>query len=749
MANAQPSLDEMISQYQSKQTASKPASVDNSGSAPLIPAVSVNKAPANQPSLDEMISNYQSKSSQPTGNAGQLPSISDYAKSKYDSLSNALSDNTDAAANAARQADTSPFHFKSTFQDLIPGAQRDISKLTALGTGAIQGVANAGHAIAEAPNAAINAFNKFSNLNVPNIPVPSAQFPQSQYQQEAVASHPNYESFGEFGGNVAATLPLTGEMALGKAPSILRSMGVGAGTGALYTDSTDPYARLGGAALGTVAGAIPTISGKSAQNIMTQYTGKNIDKEASDAFNRLGIQDKVPAVFHTTDSDAQKELVNDVAPAFGNAKVREGLTDLANTMDQKTNDLVKGFDLKDATGKPIVSAEGELPSMGDVSKNIEDKINAKYSDIVSTHKKGYEDLNNKAREMGVTSKAPNYTDELKNVANWKASEHDIVGGPSKEVKATAKEMLDNINSLGKPLSFEGITKAVPKLNELIRDSYDSPAEKAFYTKLRDAAEKDIDEAVDNSGHPELRTQLSQNKKYFKDNVVPFFDKSNPTNLSRYVGPNAKPHENILQDLVAQGKKGNASALSKTLSLVPEIKDDLGYLQLNSAGSQLGKETRPDVKNALQSVTGMHKDTASALFSPDKLQQIRDLRTATAKLDPLLSYGANPATGARVQQSTARKIFNAATSNPAQAGAYTAALISGHALPAAAAYGAQVAGKIGLNKMKATLMTNPNAFKSANAQTLLSPAAKKAYRSLMAGTSAEISSKLSETKDKEK
>lgn len=718
MADNQPSLDEMIAQYQSgqnKMTESTP--------------VQQVSAKSSGPSLDEMINQYQSQK----GGQQSLPSFTEYAKKT-------ISDITPTATQAQQ------FFGISGTKDLGKDINEDIrntaSKGTALGTGAVQGLANTAYGVYATPQAAYNAYEWLTQnpdrMHYADNGPP--QVPMTQYQKSAMLEHPYYGTAGNVLGSTVGMSPAM--LGVDAATGAANLIGRGAAAGFVGTPSGNVGEKIAGGALGAAGTAAPMLAGKGMQGLMQRYTGKEIDQEAKDAFDRLGIQDKVPHVFNTTDADAQKQLVNDIAPAFGNAKVRESLHDLGSTMDQKTNALTNDFDLRDKNGNSLIGENGEMPPMGDVTKNIQDKINAKYSEVVNNHKKGYEDLNNKARELGVTSTAPNYREALENIAEWRPSEHDIVGGPSKEVQANAKEMLNNLKSIGKPLSFEGITRSVPKLNDLIRDNADNPAQKAFYKTLRDAAEKDIDEAVNGSGHPELRNQLQENKKYFKENVVPFFDRQNPSKLAKYVGEGAKPHEGILNDLVAQGKNGNATALKNTLRLVPDIKEDLGYLQLNSGGAQLGKEVRPDIRNALQGVASMHPDTAEALFNPDKLQYIRDLRTATNKLDPLLNYGKNPATGQRVQQSKARKIFDLAKASPAQLVA-----LSGNLAGGLGTYAAQQIGKIGVNKMIGTLMLNPKAFETANAKSLLSPAAKKAYSSLMLGSSNQALQKLDNNQER--
>jgi len=749
MANAQPSMDEMVKSYQASNPDFASSSPQAAVSSPAADASNEMQpsSSASKPSMDEMVKSYQASQGD---KQGSLPSMGEYFGKQYDSLKDTLTDNTDAEANAARAADTSPFHYKSSMSDLIPGAKRDLSKLTSLGTGVIRGGVNAGHAVAELPNAVINATNGGLNLGIPNIPVPSAQFPESQYQKESVANHPNFETSGEIGAQVAATLPLTGEMALGAAPSLLRSAGVGAGTGALLTDSADPYARLAGAGLGAIAGVIPTGAGKTTQGLMKGVTGTELDPEAAAAYKALGIEDKVPHVYKTTDTDAQQELTNSIAPAMGNKSVRDSITNLSKTMDQKSNDILSKFDVRDENGAPLKGSTPENgPNQEELRQNIVNKTNAEHEKAKLEVGSAYKSSKDAAKEAGSKANVnvDDYIDKLNNIAKGERNPHEDAvkfaksqlddlrekGLVDKEGNAVSRIKSDAFGSplTEKKLSFQEATDLDKKINDEFGfnkgKSYDARLN-ANLSSLKASLNGDIDKSVELNGTDKLKNSWKTAKKTYEEKEAPFYNDPNIAKFLHKGKEKASPDE-VLNTMV---KNDKPNELSKILNVVPSIKDDLGLLKIRNAGNKQGKLNNSDVSNALESIRGMSPEQGEQLFGKDKWEMLGHLKTAQGKLKPLLDYGANPNTGGRVQKSEARKWLSKGLTG-AELMSLGGAIGSGHVIPAAGIYGAKKAGEIGLNRMKAYLATDPKAFASANAQSLLSPTAKKAYRSILAGT----------------
>jgi hypothetical protein len=710
-------LDSMLAKYGSQAQASKSTA-------------SIGPSHAND-ELDQMLSKY-------SGNPNQgAPSMKEY-------FGDLVSDDSDEAVKNARDADTSFFHVKSSLADIIPSGKRDLSKLTALASGALQGGAEAGQALANIPNVAIKGINSVANTNIPAIPMPEINASPYEYQQEAKSAHPGYSIAGNVIGESALAAPMFGETMLGAAPSLSRLAGTGAAVGAAGTNSEDPLSRLGGATLGAVGAAAPSLVGKGVQGVMKGISGSTMNPETVNAARDVLGEDAdlLPNVLLTKDDQAKKDFINKVMPAAGNDKLRQQATINAEKIDSASNDIINGFNVADKDGLALTNDKGEAPTQSQVKRNVVDKINNAHTQAKDETNQLYSMVDETAKSLGDKSNVDvnSYANKLQEIVN--APE----GSYHKEAVNLAKSQLDQLKERGavsnpekdsvnkafgmnkdnKGISFEEATNLDKDINKKIGNNVGNAHEPALHhdlSELKSSLNNDISRSTDRSGSEELHDQWLDAKKSYATKVAPFYENKS---LKKFLhkGNVKAESDDVLVDLV---KGDKPERLEKTLSLVPDIKDDLGFLKLRSTGDKMGKKNNPDIQNALESIRAMSDDQGVTLFGPDKWSKLNSLKTLHGGLRDYLDIGKNPNTGGRVQNAMASSLTDALSNSIA-----TGAAFAGNAPLAIGSLAAKAGGKLVGNKIKGNVSTSAKQFANANANSLLSPAAQKAYRSTLAG-----------------
>ena len=475
----------------------------------------------------------------------------------------------------------------------------------------------------------------------------------------------------------------------------------------------------------------------------------------------LDPEKDIPHVYNTTDSDAQKQYLNEVAPAAGNSAEREKITALKNKVDTASNDILSSFNVTDREGKPLISEEGKAPTQTEMKKVVQDKINDVFQSNKDRVTSKYKAMDEESAKTGSKVSVPSYVESLSKVANWKEGDGDR---PTDEAINYAKDQLASLGKVGavgekgykekygispatgaalyrdipekagKEMSFSNATDMKESLNKAISDTNDRST-KRHLNMMKSSLMNDINESVERSGDQNLKSMWQDAEKDYSTTVAPI--REHP-GLKKYLSEariKADP-DKILDDLV---KSDNPTAISRITSLIPNIKEDLGFLKLRSAGEKMNKRNNPEVSNALSSIGSMSDDAGVALFGPEKWGKIDSLKKVHGKLGDVLNYGSNPKTGAQAAFAKARSV-----------GGHLGDLASATTALSLMAHGdlaqglAMLLGKpllnVAANKGKATLMTGPKGFELANSK--MTPSQKKSLQSKMLAISSQLSSALS-------
>jgi hypothetical protein len=525
--------------------------------------------------------------------------------------------------------------------------------INSVGAGAAQNIADMG----------VGAVN-FTHLLLAHAPMTASIFKQLPYTKRQVlplakhAAYPIAETAGEFLDPVAYALPVVkaGEaVAMGlseipalasRAPGFLERIGqrglTGAATGGLYGGLMSPEAQKTGAKVGALTGA--------GLSMALGAPGIAIER----GLQKLGDRARLPEAQLRTPEEVGKTsamIGKDVPVNFGDlvrsptlsSLYHETLTKIPFSGAKEGGEKVLNA-ARDHAGKIIAGLKHGVDD-SEIDKHLLEVVKKNRSIAKGVSDKKFNDTYDLANKSDIHPYAKN----LSKVSSRFLK--DFSGEGETRVTPEDLQSLNKASKLhGKTMSDEGHPEFSTTTFDLLRNNERIYGEKAhqfaasgdasrakIYMELKNASSKDLNEAIDNSGHSEIKQKLTEAKDYYGKHVAVY---NNPDILKlRYktVDP-----DNIHNTLL----KGDNLEIVRQMN--PAEKDALGYKKfMKSSETEASGKVRISPFKLSSYYDSLSPKQRGRLFKGrDVSKKFDRLRVLTqAAREPALAE-ARPATGYR-------------------------------------------------------------------------------------------------------
>ncbi len=418
-----------------------------------------------------------------------------------------------------------------------------------------------------------------------------------------------------------------------------------------------PYAKLGGLAKGIGgtlkrAGAAGTYAIGQNQDPITAallgITGEGLTKGAQKLTRRETYLPKTPLSPEELEEAAQltkgtsTDLGNVIQNPFLQRRYENTLAEVPlsgayNKMQQTANTIIERGD------KFLDSLKGEFEGK-DIGYTLQKALKESEAETRSMKNNKFDVLNQAAEQEGVLTNRSNLRNEALEELKKIQEDPDLARLADKKTIRLLQNISKESRKKVKPrYSLKQTDFLRSKLGDKAHDAYmsDNTELGNIYKALREAAEKDITQAIDNSGNNHLKSLRNEAFKFYKEEYLPFED----PDILKFTRKGTDA-DTLAQYFIRNSKLGDrANILNKlTQKLSKSDRDLLAYSYLSNAVEENGVLNPAKMRTLF--TKGLGERQRKALFSPEMIKNLSDYSKLVQKNTNALNAMFNPKTGQR-------------------------------------------------------------------------------------------------------
>lgn len=320
-----------------------------------------------------------------------------------------------------------------------------------------------------------------------------------------------------------------------------------------------------------------------------------------------------------------KRQFENVLPEIPFSGANKKMQATASGIENKANELLN-------------SLKGDYEG-ANLGQSIQEALKQSEKEVREIKNKKFNELNQAAENEGVSTSRNSLVNEAKNKLDEINSDKHL---SLLSDKNTIKLLQDIINEKkDKNFSLKNTDILRGKLGDKAHDAYISGNTEMsnIFKSLRDAASKDINDAIDNSGRQNLKDLRDTAFNYYKKEYVPFED----SDIMKFTRKGADTDTLVSSFIKNSRTSDRANLLSKLTQKLPkEDRDLLAYAYFSRAIKD--NELNPQSLKTLYKSLGTKQK--EALLSKEMINKFSALSDLSQKNSEALNIMFNPKTGQR-------------------------------------------------------------------------------------------------------
>lgn len=283
----------------------------------------------------------------------------------------------------------------------------------------------------------------------------------------------------------------------------------------------------------------------------------------------------------------------------------------------------------------------------DIGQSLQKALKEAESETRQTKNQKYKALNEAAEQEGVTTPRSN----LRQIA---AEELEKIKEDPDLARLADKEVMSLLESISKESKKEGEPGYSLKQTDFLRGKLGQRAHDAYmsnspnstelgtiYKTLKEAADKDIDQAIDTSGKDNLKSLRDEAFKFYKEEYAPYED----PDILKFTRKGGDA-DTLAQYFIRNSKiSDRANILGKLTQKLPVAdRDLLAYSYLSKAIEENGTLNPSKLRTLFTKNLGERQ--REALFNPEMIKNLSNYSKLVQKNTDALNTMFNPKTGQR-------------------------------------------------------------------------------------------------------
>lgn len=290
-------------------------------------------------------------------------------------------------------------------------------------------------------------------------------------------------------------------------------------------------------------------------------------------------------------------------------------------------------------GQNIMKQLGAGADTSNAGQSLKEALSKADREVRGTKTQKFNQLNSAAEKEGVTTDRAG----LRKVARDLQADIHADKDLSHVTDPKLKSLVDKLSEGKKAeeFSIKNTDLLRAKLGDLAAESFDKGNNGLgmFYTRLREAADKDIQRSVEKSGSPQLKKLHNDAFDYYKNKFLEFED----PNIRKFTFGNGDPDLLVSHFLRKSIGNDRSNLLNKlTSKLTPKERDLMAHRYFSTAVTD-GELNPMKFKTLYKALGEKQKEN---LFGKQKVQQLNNYIDLVQKNTDPLTIMFNPKTGAR-------------------------------------------------------------------------------------------------------
>lgn len=333
-----------------------------------------------------------------------------------------------------------------------------------------------------------------------------------------------------------------------------------------------------------------------------------------------------------------KRTFENILPHIPGSGIHEKMLRNAENITQKGENLA------------ALNPSGIIPE--DVPQHLVNSLSKVYESNNIIKNNLYNNMSNTAESLGINLGLPNFrstVNSIKEAFKGKTLLKDdeaLVGKLSALEDSLSSKIINPATGveMRSPVSISEANIFKSQLKDMSNDAYakGNRHEAGMLNRAAKAIDKDIKEAIDNSGSRELKEQFSEAQEYYKNNIAPYQNKD----IYKYISGKGDV-DNFIQSFIKTGNKQDKfRKLEKLTNILPqEEKNLLSYGFLSKAFNEEGSLNPPALKSLINS---LGKNQKKALFG-EKASNLKDFEKLVGLNEKSFQTMFNPPTGQTLKE----------------------------------------------------------------------------------------------------
>lgn len=305
-------------------------------------------------------------------------------------------------------------------------------------------------------------------------------------------------------------------------------------------------------------------------------------------------------------------------------------------------------------GQQIMEKLGASADSANVGQSLQDALIRADQEVRSTKSKKFGMLNKEAEKEGVTTDRANLRRVARDMQQDIYADKDLAHVTDPKLKSQLDNLAEGktIEEIRAKHAGERVQQADEfslKKTDFLRSELGDRAAEAFdkgntglglfYKRLREAAEKDINQSIEKSGSPKLKGLRDEAFDYYQNHFLEFED----PNIRKFTFGKGDSDLLVSHFLRKSTQNDRSNLLEKlTSKLTPEQRDLVAHRYFSEA-MQEGELNPMKFKTLYKKLGTRQKET---LFTPEQLKELSNYTKLVQKNTEPLSIMFNPKTGAR-------------------------------------------------------------------------------------------------------
>lgn len=278
----------------------------------------------------------------------------------------------------------------------------------------------------------------------------------------------------------------------------------------------------------------------------------------------------------------------------------------------------------------------------DVGSVIKEALADAYKDVRSEKDAKFKSLNEAAKKDGVNTDLSHLHTQAKKILDEINSNPISAALTDSSIKGKLEKIVES--GANKPVSLREADILRSELGELASDAHMSDNTKLsrIYSSLKDAAEKDINNTVDNSNNTNLKKLRDEAMDFYKKDYAPFLD----SDIAKFSKKGGDP-DVLIQSFIKNSPLSDRSRLLEKLTskLKPEHRDLLTHAYLSANAMENGSLNPLKLRTAYKKL-GERQKAALLGHNQNLSKQLKDYSRLVEMNEEPISAMVNPKTGAR-------------------------------------------------------------------------------------------------------